>query len=429
MDIERYYRQPQIRDRMLEFLGGPPVERATAVFLTSCDDPAAGRGPDFRSVTRLDEFLTEGREVCRSLWERDALLAHLDLEYVNFDFPAEAYLDPERAFSLQQPAALAAWEALRRCGIKPLHVLSGRGHHLIWRIPLASAAGRRLAALGKMPAHLVQYYAAFSGPDGDRIGPEMGAAFAALGLVMEYLAYRIKAAAGPAGPLPVELTAVNVPEQERGREMISVDISEYGDPLNTRIIRTPFSVYLKPWRINGILHEEIRSAVPVMIMIPLADLSLEQGLRIMRDEYQTLHWATRVTADIPDCAAGTEALLEEYLESQLAAFHAWYYSLEHDPPERWSQTYDRLSLERLPEIVRGILSRPNDDLLKPAGIREVVRALLLEGWHPRHIAGLIRSKYERNFGWGGQWYFYDAATRADFYTRMFAGLEEVWHAA
>jgi hypothetical protein len=63
--------------------------------------------------------------------------------------------------------------------------------------------------------------------------------------------------------------------------------------------------------------------------------------------------------------------------------------------------------------------------LKPAGIQHVVRALISKGWHPRHIAGLIRSKYERNYGWGREWFVYDAATRADFYTRIFAGAIEL----
>jgi hypothetical protein len=48
--------------------------------------------------------------------------------------------------------------------------------------------------------------------------------------------------------------------------------------------------------------------------------------------------------------------------------------------------------------------------------------MLSLGWHPRHIAGLIRSKYERDYGWGGKWHRYDATSRADFYTRLFAGL-------
>ena len=47
--------------------------------------------------------------------------------------------------------------------------------------------------------------------------------------------------------------------------------------------------------------------------------------------------------------------------------------------------------------------------------------MLALGWHPRHIAGLIASKYARPFGWT-QFQGGDPATRADFYTRVFAGL-------
>ncbi len=65
-------------------------------------------------------------------------------------------------------------------------------------------------------------------------------------------------------------------------------------------------------------------------------------------------------------------------------------------PDRWPQTYDRTPLDPLPPCARRILTQPNDALLKPAGIRHVVRSLLALGWHPRHIAGLIRSKYERD---------------------------------
>jgi hypothetical protein len=53
-------------------------------------------------------------------------------------------------------------------------------------------------------------------------------------------------------------------------------------------------------------------------------------------------------------------------------------------------------------------------------MRAVVEALLDRGWHPRHIAGLIRSKFERDHGWGGQWREYSPAMRADFYARIFS---------
>jgi hypothetical protein len=74
-----------------------------------------------------------------------------------------------------------------------------------------------------------------------------------------------------------------------------------------------------------------------------------------------------------------------------------------------------------------MLENPNDLLLHPASMRLVTRVLLALGWHPRHIAGLICSKFARDHGWGNQWAECDPATRADFYTRIFAGLFVVGH--
>ena len=51
---------------------------------------------------------------------------------------------------------------------------------------------------------------------------------------MEFLAHRVKQIAAPLTKIPVELTAVEVGPSEHGREMISIDISEYGDPLYSR---------------------------------------------------------------------------------------------------------------------------------------------------------------------------------------------------
>jgi hypothetical protein len=65
---------------------------------------------------------------------------------------------------------------------------------------------------------------------------------------------------------------------------------------------------------------------------------------------------------------------------------------------------------------------PNDNLLKPTNIQALTRVLMAMSWHPKHVAGLMRSKLERDYGWGTQWFRYDAATRADCYVRLFAGL-------
>ena len=114
-------------------------------------------------------------------------------------------------------------------------------------------------------------------------------------------------------------------------------------------------------------------------------------------------------------------MADAYRASDLAAFHAWFYSRPPEPPERWGDTYDRFDPAALPPCGRRVLEHPCDLLLKPGHIRHIVRLLLARGWHPGHVAGLIRSKYERDHGRGAYWYRYDATSRAEFYTRLFAG--------
>jgi hypothetical protein len=140
-------------------------------------------------------------------------------------------------------------------------------------------------------------------------------------------------------------------------------------------------------------------------------------------EADVLDLAQRACVRIPEQSEGTARLLDSYLSSDLRRFHEFFYAAKHDPKERWPETYARTPLSALPPCARTVLEWPNDLLLKPAGVQLVTRSLLAAGWHPRHIAGLIRSKFEDpSFGWGGKWDDYEPATRADFYTLIFASL-------
>lgn len=421
MKIQDYYKNPNVRTRIVEYLGGNSLKAATCIYLTRCDEPLSFHDEP-KPVSALDFYLKNGMDVARSLWDREALVVHLDIEYVNFDFPAEPYLDPVRMFSLQQPVVRAVKKILADDEITPLHLLSGRGHHFVWRVQRESPAFQKLAKIGRVPQHLRKLYAGPHPPLNLPVEPELGAAFAGLGLVIEYLSNLVKAEASSHCKIPVQLSDVAVGPGQRGREMISIDVTEYGDPLHTRLIRIPFSAYLKPWKKHGILQPQIRDRVPLMYLIPFLDTNIEAGMRVMRSASEAAELAGRVSVQIPDQSEAMEHLIERYSSSPLAKFHDWFYAQEHEPPHLWPQTYDRTPLEPLPPCVRHILLHPNDLLLQPAGIRQVVRAMLALGWHPRHIAGLIRSKYERDYGWGREWYHYDAATRADFYTRVFTGL-------
>lgn len=424
--VNNYYTNPEVRARILEFLGGDSPANVTAVYLTGGDRSGAHhRSP--RLTTELPALLENGLDIGRSLWDRESLIADLDVEYVNFDRPDEAYLSPERVFDLQLPVEQSIVAILKDYDILPLHLLSGRGHHFVWQVHRLSRAFKQLAKLGRVTPSLQQLYSQPHRPNGEPVAAEMGAAFAGLGLLMEYLAHRIKEEAAPRCDIPVELTAVEVGPTQRGREMISLDLSEYGDPLSTRTFRIPFSIYLKPWQQRDLLSKNLAEKLPPFFLVPLSGMESRQGIQLMRDPDCVIDLAGRASTRIPDQSDSMPHLIAAYRESVLAGFHDWFYSEEHRTPEEWPETYDRTPLEPMPHCARHILEHPNDLLLRPGGIERIVRVMLSLGWHPRHIAGLIRSKFERNHAWGEQWTGYDPATRADFYTRIFTGLFVTGH--
>jgi len=407
-----YYKKPAVRARILEFLGGDTPGNATCEYITADGVSWPARTP--RSPDQLFGQLDEGLDICRSLWDRESLIAHLDIEYVNFDFAAEAYLDPERTFELQEPVERAIHRILSFYGIRALHVLSGRGHHFAWRIDRGSPVFSKLAEMGARAC-------AETGPQPPPGDGKLAKAFAGLGLAMEFVGRLAIELAAPESTIPVDLTAVEVGPSERGREMVSIDISEYGDPLRTRTVRVPFSAYLKPWQqMHAVGANNIPRIGPI-IFVPLDGVDIRQGMVAMRDPKQAALLAEKISARIPDATAGTGALLSHYRGSALRRFHDFFYAAQHDSPRLWPGTYDRTPLGDLPEAAREALVFPNDLLLRPTGMRAVVEALLDRGWHPRHIAGLIRSKFERDHGWGGQWREYSPTMRADFYARIFSG--------
>ncbi|HEV7403430.1 MAG TPA: hypothetical protein VGO11_10900 [Chthoniobacteraceae bacterium] len=414
------YADPAVRRRIVEFLGGDSHGTATAHFIAGDDTRASLRHPE--PVSSLWDFLDAQREVSRSLWDRGSLVVHLDVEYVNFDDPAEACRNPERIFELQRPAVEATLHLLGGYGIEPLHVLSGRGHHFVWSVPKGSPAFARLAALGHGPASIWRINAAPHRPHAEGVPPEMGAAFAGLGLLMEFLAHRIQKTAAPMSAIPIELTAVEVGPRFRDREMVSLDISEYGDPLHTRTLRVPFSLYHKPAQLGWLSDGDGQAPLAPLCFLPLGRISVSEALKIRHDGARVAALAAQVSTAIPAQADGTARLVDDYLASPLAQFHAWFYSQEQHGAEAWPETYDRTALDVLPMCARAMLETPNDLLLHPSSMRLLTRILLALGWHPRHIAGLICSRFARDYDWRDQWTECDPATRADFYTRVFAGL-------
>jgi hypothetical protein len=414
-----FFAQVAVRARIFEFLGARGRQGPSARFVSTLT------GADVRPFSpapagRLWAALAADGELARSLLDGDGLIADIDLEHVHFDRPWESYLDPSRAFALQEPVAAALEARLDEVAIDRLRVLTGRGHHWLWRIDRGSPVFAALAALA--PAEVAAGHrrplpAKFRQREVDA---QTAAAYHGLGLVLEWLGHQTLRAVEGETEVPVQLTAIRGGPGPHGREAVSFDISAFGDPLSVRTTRVPFTFYRKAERLGGALDPPLDLAPLVAVPWP-AGLPIAEALAL-RHPAAAACLAANCRVAIPDGSPGMAALLEGYRTSPLAAFHRWYYACDPEPPERWGQTYDRLDLSSLPPCAARILEQPNDRLLRPAEIQQVVRVLLAFDWHPRHIAGLVRARLESDQGWIPGIHFVDPAVRADFYVRLFAGM-------
>jgi len=407
--LRKVWRDPTVRQRIVEYLGGRSLNEATCSFIGSlhADNPSVFRRhePD-----QLDQMLDAGCELARSLEDRASMLIHLDIEYVNFDDPSAAYLDVERTFRLQVPLVetIEAW--LLSFGIRYLHLVTGQGHHFVWRIAKDSTVAKAMGTLGII-----------SPPDSST--PPAEPLFPHLALLMEHFAHLVKRDAAPLCEVPVEITALHVGRcAGRPREMLSIDVSEYGDPLGSRMIRIPYTVYRKPWLSGLIGRLGLENEVDEFFTLPMHEMGLPQLLLERRCPDEIIRLARRAGVGIPIQEQGTALLMEHYLRSPLCGFHRDFYAVPQSEPGCRRQDGTAGIPAHLPPCVRHVLDAPNDWLLKPSGIQLVTRCLLACGWHPRHIAGLVRAKFcDPAYHWGDCWREYDPAMRAEFYVRLFAG--------
>lgn len=395
---------------MVEFAG-------SAAYITGSDGSFdAGIQPG--SLQELSGYLEAGFEISRSLWDRDSLLADIDLEYHNFDNHAEAWLNPARAFRFQQPVLSEILQILGEAGVKPLVLVSGRGFHLVWSVRQDTAAFSRLASLGSLPADLAARYASAVSPSGFELCPELGRAFAGLGKLMEFVFHETLQHMSPTCEIPLKPAAIEVGQGANGREIVSFDLSEYGDPLHSRRIRVPFSPYLKPRQAKWLLGQEGVDRLHPFFEIPLAGMDPLEAIAMARDPQAVLQLAGRVHVEIPEASGGTDRLLDGYCRSTLAGLHAEF-EAELGICDFSDQAPDvpaAVPCLKLP------FEQPNDWLLKPGVLQHVTRVLSALGWRAGSIAHRIAASYRQDHAWGETWQRLEPDNRALFYTRLFSGM-------
>ena len=425
-----FYKDSNVRQRIGEYCGGIEGDFSafTAEYLVGYGEflRQTGLSPEGFLSTSQDGFfwiLEKGLDIFRSIWDRQSILSVLDIEYFNLDFPGEPYLYPQETFQKLEPVYNAVLTVFYRFNIIPLVVMTGRGYHFTSRVVLGTGTEKKLEEIGRIEDTLAGKYATSSGRRHRSVPFSHGRVFDGMGRLMEYLAHLVMKEVRGKTSIPVVCTEVACQQGKKGREAISLDLSMYGDPIYLRDIRCPFSSYQKHKVERYKVGDEVSERTPVMVALPRGDLdSLPELLKIRQNFHRAIEYATTGTTGIPDQSKGFENLIRSYIRSRLYQFHKYFDSEEHNPYWDWGKTYDRFDLNKLPPCVSHALRVPNEHLLKPTNLQILTKVLSGMGWHPKHIAGLIRSKFERDYGWGSFWLKYDAATRADFYVRTFAGL-------
>ncbi|HEX6323696.1 MAG TPA: hypothetical protein VFZ36_08220 [Vicinamibacterales bacterium] len=419
--LKAYYRDRDVRARLDEYCGVAPGSGTTAAYVASLDPSL--RGPEARWETAqlgapdvLDDMLERGGDVARSLWDRDALLFHLDLDYQNTDAPGEPFAWPAEAFFRLEPAYRAVRREMLRFGLPLFVLMTGRGYHFTGRVRLDHPLVSSLAAL--VPG-VPRWHAGVAsrrppGVDAD-LSPAQARAHAGLGCLVEYFAHRVMRRVGLASPAPVVVNGTVVGTGLTGRAAASLDFSHLGDPLDARLIRMAYSAYQLHRMRPDQMGERIASEVPPLAAVP-RPRGVEEAL-LSRTLPAARQLAAQAPAAIPEVSDGLQRLFEEYTGSRLAAFHRDYVAACAA-----DEAAPAAAMPPLPPCVSWPLDEPNDRLLQPAFIQQLTRALIAHGWAPAAIARRVHERYAADAGWGDHWARRDRWTRATFDVGVFAAL-------
>jgi hypothetical protein len=361
----------------------------------------------------LEALLDEGADICRSLADTRGALIHLDLDYSNPSDPREPFVRPRRVFARMEPVLREALALLAGYGLRPLCLMTARGYHLVIRARKGSPLHAALVENGVLGESLRARY--------ERSEPDcpgaltMGRAHEGAGRLAEHLAHELIRSLR--GRTEVPVTLADVRPRQRG-PFLCVDVSAYADPLFSRHIRCAFSSNQKAW-MTGLSWRR-----PFAIVLPRRGACDSTLLEIRDDPIAAASLASAENAAIPDAPPCSLGWMEEYRRSRLGRFHRDFDRGPQMDPADWPYSYGALDLSAFPACVRLPLASPNPLLLQPVFLRTVALVLWSLGWHPRSVAGLIRSRFEASFGWGDYWRRYDAASRAEFYVRLLCGALE-----
>ncbi len=414
-DVAAFYRAPGVKRCIARYCGGSAEAPES---FTSCGVAAFGGrdrlaeadgAPVARENARWPDILTQGADVCRALADRAGTLLQLDVDYVDPLDPAAPYRRPAETFARLEPVFATVRALLARYDAPNRALMTGRGYHFTFRAPFKGRFQAGLVEVAKVSDSLAAR--CDDNARSERSARETIWGHEGAGRLLEDLAHRVLHALRGRTEVPVTLADVAPAD---GGAFICLDLTAYADPVFGRYARCAFSANQRSAMIQAAPER------PFVIVLPRDDQPVSQLLGSREAPARAAELAREGDVSIPDVLDGGD-WIEDYRTGPVGRFHAAFDRGPQAEPGAWPFTYDTIDPHDWPPCLAVPLRHPNPALLRPANIRTVALGLWAMGWHPRSIAGLIRSKYERDFGWRTLWQRYDATARAEFYVRLFCG--------
>ena len=379
------------------------------------------------SNTGIESLMDEGLDMFRSVLDANGLLAVLDVEYFNLDGLSDLYHFPEEQLRRMEPLYKSLQNLYHHYGIRALKNVTASGFHFIGFLPHGTTAWDCLSKPLYLPPSLRAKYDLVVPNDIKRLEPvpaDTGYAYERLGRILTYLCHQAVRRVTEHTPLPLTISDVAPGEPNHPRDGISLDLTQYADPVYMRPIRMPFTPHQKHLVHVHTVDSNIANTVKPPIVIPRQEQDLAAVCAISTDMNLAAEYAAETCTSIPHSSKGWIKLFERYQTSILAGFHQ---TLDRDMEQL---ELDRElakplpAADRLPPCLRGALLNPNPWLLAPTNLMAFCFHLRETGYAPAEIAVAIADIYDTDCDWPINWAKYDPWSKALFWVRSYCGLLE-----
>lgn len=431
--IRRFYTNQAVKSRIAEFCGGEwdyPMEwssRYLVGFGLSLKRSGFSMPVRVVSNTGIESLMSEGLDLFRSILDSKGLLVVLDIEYFSLDGMSSLYRYQEEHIRKVEPTYAALKNLYHHYGLAPVRNMTASGYHFISFLSQDSPDWTPMSAPLYLPGSVKGKYDRVVAEDIKRTQPvtlEEGFAYERIGRLLTYLCHQVMRKLTGHSPLPLTISDTAPGTVKHPRNGISLDLTQYADPLYMRPIRIPFTSHQKHLVNTHTVDADIAASLHPGVVLPRKDQDVSTICRMTNDRRQAAEYAATVNASIPVSTGGLVKLLADYEKSLLASFHN---TLDRDMEYLEANLAELRPFplpKELPPCLRLAVSAPNPWLLVPTNLQALCFHLRESGFTTAEIAGRLALTYASDYGWQINWNKYDPWTKGLFWARTYCGMME-----